>query len=390
MIPKIFVVEDNLMYAAAIANSLKEFDYEVKIFYNGNDMLNNLYENPDIISLDFNLPDYTGMDLLKIVTSKNPTISIIMISAQEELQNVIDTYNNGAKNYIIKNENAIVELKNAIKNLVANIDLKNEVEVLREELNDRSKYSKIVGESTAIYKVLKLIQRVENTDSLVMITGDSGTGKEVVAEAIHTNSNRRKKPFIAVNLAAIPTHLIEDELFGHEKGAFTGAVSKRIGKFEEADGGTIFLDEIGEMDITLQTKLLRVLQEKNITRLGSNKLINLNVRIITATNKNLSEQVKLGKFREDLYYRIQGFLIHIPRLKDRGNDVVVLAKHFLNSFTQKHRMNSKQFDEGAIKAIQQHSWPGNVRELIAFIERVVLMSDSNIITKKDLIFSDSI
>lgn len=390
MIPKIFIVEDNQMYAAAIANSLKEFDYEVKIFYNGNDMLNNLHENPDIISLDFNLPDYTGMELLKIVTSKNPTISIIMISAQEELQNVIDTYNNGAKNYIIKNENAIVELKNAIKNLVANIDLKNEVEVLREELNDRSKYSKIVGESTAIYKVLKLIQRVENTDSLVMITGDSGTGKEVVAEAIHTNSHRRKKPFVAVNLAAIPTHLIEDELFGHEKGAFTGAVSKRIGKFEEAEGGTIFLDEIGEMDITLQTKLLRVLQEKNITRLGSNKLINLNVRIITATNKNLSEQVRLGKFREDLYYRIQGFLIHIPRLNDRGNDVVVLAKHFLNSFTQKHRMNSKQFDEGAIIAIQQHSWPGNVRELIAFIERVVLMSDSNIITKKDLIFSDSI
>ncbi|MCC6720603.1 MAG: sigma-54-dependent Fis family transcriptional regulator [Bacteroidia bacterium] len=388
--PKIFIVEDNQMYAAAIANSLKEFDYEVKIFYNGNDMLNNLHENPDIISLDFNLPDYTGMELLKIVTSKNPTISIIMISAQEELQNVIDTYNNGAKNYIIKNENAIVELKNAIKNLVANIDLKNEVEVLREELNDRSKYSKIVGESTAIYKVLKLIQRVENTDSLVMITGDSGTGKEVVAEAIHTNSHRRKKPFVAVNLAAIPTHLIEDELFGHEKGAFTGAVSKRIGKFEEAEGGTIFLDEIGEMDITLQTKLLRVLQEKNITRLGSNKLINLNVRIITATNKNLSEQVRLGKFREDLYYRIQGFLIHIPRLNDRGNDVVVLAKHFLNSFTQKHRMNSKQFDEGAIIAIQQHSWPGNVRELIAFIERVVLMSDSNIITKKDLIFSDSI
>lgn len=390
MIPKIFIVEDNPMYAAAIANSLKEFDYEVKVFNNGTDLLNNLHEKPDIVSLDFMLPDYTGMDLLKIITNNYPSVSTIMVSAQEELQNVVDTYNNGAKNYIIKNDNAIVELKNAIKNLVANISLINEVEVLREELSDRSKYSKIVGESTAIYKVLKLIQRVEKTDSLVMITGDSGTGKEVVAEAIHYNSNRRKKPFIAVNLAAIPTHLVEDELFGHEKGAFTGAVSKRIGKFEEADGGTIFLDEIGEMEVSLQTKLLRVLQEKNITRLGSNKLINLDVRIITATNKNLSEQVKLGKFREDLYYRIQGFLIHLPKLKDRGNDIIVLAKHFLNLFTQKHRMPSKQFDETAINAMLNHTWPGNVRELIAFIERTVLMSDSDTITKNDLIFSDSI
>lgn len=390
MIPKIFIVDDNPMYAAAIENSLKEFDYEVKVFYNGTDLLNHLDEKPDIVSLDFNLPDFTGMDLLKKITNNYPQISTVMLSGQEELQTVIDTYNNGVKNYIIKNENAIVELKNAIKNLVTSIALKNEVEVLREELADRSKYSKIVGESTAIYKVLKLIQRVEKTDSLVMITGESGTGKEVVAEAIHYNSPRKNKPYIAVNLAAIPTHLIEDELFGHEKGAFTGAVSKRIGKFEEAEGGTIFLDEIGELEISLQTKLLRVLQEKNITRLGSNKLINLNVRIITATNKNLSEQVKLGKFREDLYYRIQGFLIHLPKLKDRGNDIVVLAKHFLNMFTQKHRMSPKYFDESAINVMLKHTWPGNVRELIAFVERTVLMSDSDKITKDDLIFSEAI
>ncbi|NUM32481.1 MAG: sigma-54-dependent Fis family transcriptional regulator [Bacteroidetes bacterium] len=388
--PKIFIVDDNPMYAAAIENSLKEFDYEVKVFYNGADLLNHLNENPDIVTLDYNLPDFTGMDLLKKITKNYSQISTIMLSGQEDLQTVVDTYNNGAKNYIIKNDNAIVELKNAIKNLVSSISLKQEVEVLREEITDRNKYSNIVGESSAIFKVLKLIQRVEKTDSLVMITGDSGTGKEVVAEAIHINSLRRKKPFVAVNLAAIPTHLIEDELFGHEKGAFTGAVSKRIGKFEEAEGGTIFLDEIGELEISLQTKLLRVLQEKNITRLGSNKLINLNVRIVTATNKNLSEQVKLGKFREDLYYRIQGFLIHLPKLRERGNDIIVLAKHFLNLFTHKHKIAPKQFDESAINAMLKHNWPGNVRELIAFVERTALMSDSNIITKNDLIFSESI
>lgn len=390
MLPKIFIVEDNEMYAAAIEHALKEEDYELKIFYTGQDLLDHLDENPHIVTLDFMLPDYSGMDLLKKITKDYPGIHTIMLSAQEDVNNVVDTYKNGATNYIVKNDNSIVELKNDIKNLVSSIVLKHEVDILYDELTDRSKYAKIVGKSTAIYKVLKMIQRVEKTNSLVMITGASGTGKELVAEAIHMNSNRSRKPFVAVNLAAIPMHLIEDELFGHEKGAFTGATDKRIGKFEEADGGTIFLDEIGEMDVTLQTKLLRVLQEGKVSRLGSNKVINLDVRIVTATNRNLSEQVKLGKFREDLYYRIQGFLIHLPKLKDRGNDILVLANHFLNLFTQKYKTGTKTFDQSAIDALMAHTWPGNVRELIAFVDRCVLMSDSEIISKSDLIFSDSI
>lgn len=390
MIPKIFIVEDDEFYATAIKQTLKDEDYEIKIFHTGQDFLDNLHEIPNIVTLDFMLPDYTGMDLLKKITSEYPTVSTIMLSAQIDVNNVVNAYKSGAKNYIVKNENSFLELKNDIKNLVTSIKLKEEVEILYDELMDRTKYAKIVGKSTAINRVLKLIQRVEKTNSLVMITGDSGTGKELVAEAIHINSNRSRKPFVAVNLAAIPMHLIEDELFGHEKGAFTGASDKRIGKFEEADGGTIFLDEIGEMDVALQTKLLRVLQEGQVSRLGSNKVIKLDVRIITATNRNLSEQVKLGKFREDLYYRIQGFLIHLPKLKDRGNDVIVLANHFLNLFTKKYNMGPKSFDESAIQAMQAHPWPGNVRELIAFIDRCVLMSDSNIISKDDLIFSDSI
>jgi DNA-binding NtrC family response regulator len=390
MIPKVFIVEDNMMYAAAIEHSLKDMDYEIKVFYNGQDLLDNLGQNPDIITLDYMLPDMSGLEILQKITTSYPSIATIVVSGQEDVNVVVEAYKNGAKNYVVKNDNAVIELRNAIKNAVDQIVLQEEVEVLREELHDRSKYSNIVGESTAIYKVMKLIQRVEKTDSLVMITGDNGTGKELVAEAIHFNSERRKKPFIAVNLAAIPHHLVEDELFGHEKGAFTGASSRRIGKFEEADGGTLFLDEIGEMDIILQTKLLRVLQDGRITRLGSNKMISLSVRIVTATNRNLSEQVKLGKFREDLYYRIQGFLIHLPRLRDRGNDIIVLANHFLNVFTRKHHVPAKTLDESAREALLKHPWPGNVRELIAFMDRCVLMSDSDVISKNDLIFSSSI
>lgn len=390
MIPKIFIVEDNPMYAAAIEQSLSNQELEIKIFYSGKELIDNLNQEPDVITLDHMLPDMSGLDILKLVTKEHPKIASIILSGQNDVNVVVQTYKLGAKNYIVKNENALIELNNAVKNVIANLELTNEVEVLREELEDRSKYKDIVGESTAIFKVLKLIQRVEKTDTLVMITGESGTGKELIAEAIHQNSNRRRKPFVAVNLAAIPNHLVEDELFGHEKGAFTGASSKRLGKFEEADGGTLFLDEIGEMDITLQTKLLRVLQDGKLSRLGSNKLIATDVRIVTATNRNLSEQVKLGNFRQDLYYRIQGFLIHLPKLKDRGNDIMVLAKHFLNYYTQKHNLSQKTFDETARLALIAHKWPGNIRELIAMMDRCVLMTDSSEITAQDLIFSESI
>lgn len=378
------------MYAEAMKNAISDLNYEVKNFETGQDLLNSLSENPDIVVLDYMLPDYSGMDLLKIILKDHPTISLIILSGQEDVNTVVEMYRNGAKNYIVKNENAMNELRNSVKNLADSIELKKEVDLMKDELTDRSKYSKIIGKSTAIFKVLKLIQRVEKTDSLVLITGESGTGKELIAEAIHNNSHRSRKPFIAVNLAAIPVNLIEDELFGHEKGAFTGASSRRIGKFEEAQDGTIFLDEIGEMDILMQTKLLRVLQESRITRLGSNKEIKLNVRIVVATNRNLSEMVKAGKFREDLYYRIQGFLIHLPRLKDRGNDYLILANHFLNHFVQKHRLKEKTFDDSALEALAKHEWQGNVRELIAFMDRTVLMSDSDIIRGSDLIFSENI
>ncbi len=385
---KVFIVEDNEMYAEAISQVLAEEGYDLRVFNSGQSFIDELRDKPEIVILDYGLPDISGLELLKRTLDTNASTLAVIVSGQEDVSVVVEAYQNGAKQYIIKNQKALVELKNSVKNLASQLQLTQEVELLREELEDRSKYSNILGESTAIYKVFKLIQRVEKTDTLAMITGESGTGKELVAEAIHVNSNRKKRPFVAVNLAAIPSQLIEDELFGHEKGAFTGASSRRKGKFEEADQGTIFLDEIGEMELNLQAKMLRVLQEGSISRLGSNKVIKLNVRIIVATNRNLGELVKQGKFREDLYYRIQGFLIHLPSLRDRGNDIVVLANAFLKQYSEKYGHENKELDTSARELLLAHQWPGNVRELMSVMERCVLMCDSKIIGKKDLVFSD--
>jgi len=331
-----------------------------------------------------------GLDILNQVRRYNEDISTVILSGQDKVEVVVEAYTNGANSYIIKNENAVVELTNVVKNLGKNVSLRKEVEVLREEIIDRNKYNKIVGESQGVLKMLKMIQKVEKSNILVLITGESGTGKEVIANTIHYSSPMARKPFVPVNVAAIPADLIESELFGHEKGAFTGATGRRIGKFEEANGGTIFLDEIGEMELGLQTKLLRVLQEGKITRLGSNKEIPLQVRVLAATNKNLGKRVREGYFREDLYYRLQGFLIHLPPLRERGNDVVILARHFLENFCKQNRIPTKNITKEALEAMMAHTWPGNVRELKALVERAVLISDNNHITEDDLIFSDTI
>jgi DNA-binding NtrC family response regulator len=303
---------------------------------------------------------------------------------------VVNCYKLGTDAYIIKNDRVHVELERAMQGLIEKNNLRKEVEELRDLIVDRSKYYKILGDSPAILKVLRMIQKVEKNDILVMVTGESGTGKELVAKAIHYNSPRKRGSFVAVNMAAIPEDLVESELFGHEKGAYTGADSRRIGKFEEANGGTIFLDEIGECDHNTQLKLLRVLQEGKLMRLGSNKELDLDLRVIAATNKNLSQRVKEGKFREDLYYRLQGFLIHLPPLKDRGNDAMLLARHFLKEFCAENKLQVKGFSKSALDMIAQHPFPGNVRELKATIERAALLTDGDNITADDLVFSETI
>ena len=390
-ITRIFVVEDNEFFSQLIKQKLESNDQnEVTLFNNGDDFRRNLYLNPDIVVLDYNLPNTTGIDLLKEIKNFNDQIKTILISGQEKVDVVIEAFENGAEEYIKKDDNALTMLDLKVQKHSSTVNLRKEVDTLREQIIDRHRYDRIIGESQAILKVLRLIQKVEKTNMLALITGESGTGKELVASAIHYNSSRKNRPFVAVNVAAIPEDLMESELFGHERGAFTGADSKRIGKFEEANDGTIFLDEIGEMDIHMQTKLLRVLQESKITRLGSNKEIPLNVRIIAATNKNLAQRVKDGKMREDLYYRLQGFLIHLPPLRERDNDILLLAKSMLRSFCDSNRIPLKSFSSESLKMMMQHPWSGNVRELKAFVERAVLISDHDIIEDDDLIFSQGI
>ncbi len=384
---KIFLVEDDMLVASVMRQALCRNDkLEIILCSTAAECMNNLHMNPDIVVIDYNLPDQDGLSLMKNIKTYNSQIMTIICSGQESLEVVVNSYKQGANEYILKNENMVVNIENAINNLMMNVTLRKEVEFLKDQIIDRNKYSNIIGNSNPVLRVLRLIQKVEKNNMTVLVTGQSGTGKELVAKALHFNSPRARKPFVIVNMGAIPTELVESELFGHEKGAFTDARERRIGKFEEADGGTIFLDEIGEMDLGLQSKLLRVLQEKEVTRIGSNKIMKLDFRLIAATNRNMATEVKEGRFREDLFYRLQGFLIHLPPLKERGDDIILLAKNFLAEFCQQSKMEQLTISKEACKFMLEYAWPGNIRELKAVIERAALMSENKIITIEDLTF----
>jgi two-component system response regulator AtoC len=386
---KIFVVDDDPFLGTLYKTTLEKLDnVEVTHFASPGECLNNIQKNPDIVTIDYLMPEMNGIELMEKIKNYNDNIQCIMLSGQEELDVVIETYKRGANDYIIKNENATVNLENAVKNACGNVLLKKEVETLKEQVIDRNKYTNILGNSSAVLKTLKMVQKVEKSNIMVLVTGQSGTGKELVAKAIHYNSPRGKKPFVTVNMGAIPADLVESELFGHEKGAFTDARDRRIGKFEEANGGTIFLDEIGEMDLLMQTKLLRVLQEKEVTRIGSNKAIKLDVRVVAATNRNLADEVKAGRFREDLFYRLQGFLIHLPPLYERGDDIILLSKSFLIDFCKDNRLPVIALSRQASKFLTEYNWPGNIRELKAVIERAAILCENNEITPEDIVFAN--
>jgi len=331
---KIFIVEDNEWYNRLLVHNLSlNPDFEVVSFFNGWDCINNLDKNPDLVTLDFRLPDISGIEVLKRIKQQNYETQVILISEQDDIDVVVELLKEGAYDYIVKSNDIKERLHNTILNIRKNTGLKNEISELKKEVQKKYIYNNsIIGESEAIKGVQELILKALTTNINVSIFGETGTGKELVAKAIHYNSNRKSNAFVAVNVSAIPSELVESELFGHEKGAFTGASFLRKGKFEEADGGTLFLDEIGEMDFQFQAKLLRALQEKEITRIGSNKNIKVNCRIITATHKNLALEVKNGNFRTDLYYRLLGFPIELPPLRERDNDVLILAKHFIHFF----------------------------------------------------------
>lgn len=386
----IFIVEDNEIYAKTLHYQLSVNPvHQVEVFSSGKEFLENINRRPDLITLDYRLPDMNGIEILRRIQKEIPGTPVIVISGQEDVDTAVGLLKEGIYDYIVKNENTKDRIWNALQHVKEKMELTDEIERLREEVNTKYDFSNIKGNSEEIKKVLKLVEKATKTNIIVSISGDTGTGKEQVAKAIHYNSNLRKRPFVAVNMAAIPTELIESELFGYEKGAFTGADTRKLGRFEEADGGTLFLDEIGELELSLQSKLLRVLQEKEVTRLGSNKPNKVNARIIVATNKNLKEEVNKGAFREDLYFRLLGFPIELPPLKARGNDVLILTKYFAEAFCKENNLKKVSISKSAQSRLKKYNWPGNVRELKALIELAVVLCDDHIIEAEHLNFQDA-
>ncbi|HNW53238.1 MAG TPA: sigma-54 dependent transcriptional regulator [Bacteroidales bacterium] len=382
----IFVVEDDTWYADLLEYNLKlNPDYEVEKFSTAEDCFKNLYKMPMAITLDFSLPGCTGGEALAKIKKKNPSIPVIMISGQEDITTAIDLLKEGAYDYIVKNDDAPKRLWRALTNIQENHQLREENKNLKEAVTEKYAFSNlIIGQCPPIKAVFALMQKALNNNISVSVYGETGTGKDLIAKALHYNSNRANNPFVAINVSAIPADLIESELFGHEKGAFTGAIAQRTGKFEEANNGTLFLDEISEMDLNMQSKMLRVLQEREIIRVGSNKVVKIDVRIITASNKDLAALVKEGSFRMDLYYRLMGLPINLPPLRERGSDILLLANYFVKMFCKENRMPLKTLSSQAQKKILSYRFPGNIRELKSIIELSVILSEGDTIMPDDL------
>lgn len=388
---KIFIVEDDDWYGEILQYHLSlNPDYEVTLFKTGKECLSKMHLRPNLITLDFSLPDLTGDKLFKKVREINPQVPVIMISSQEDISVAVNLLKMGVSDYLIKDEATKDLLWNSVIRIRETQILKEEVENLREELGQKYSFdTSIIGQSDELKKVFSLMEKAVKTSINISISGETGTGKELVAKAIHYNSSRKKKKFIAVNMAAIPVELIESDLFGHEKGAFTGAISRKIGKFEEATGGTLFLDEIAELDLSLQSKLLRVLQERELVRVGGTQNIKLDVRLIIATHKDLAEEVRKGAFREDLYFRIMGLPIKLPPLRERGSDILILAKHFLDDFSKENGLGSINFSKEAKDKLLHYYFPGNVRELKAMIDLAAVMSENGEIQADDITYTST-
>ncbi len=388
---RIFVVEDDPIYAKILKYHLSQNpDYTVEVFNSARSFLKNLYKQPDLITLDYSLPDLTGGEILKKIKEFNSSIPVIVISGQNSITTVVDLLKEGAYDYIVKDDDTKNRLWNTVKNALSHKQLSHEVESLRKEVvNKYSVMKGIIGSSAVMKKVFSVLEKAIKTNITVSIYGETGTGKEVIAKAIHYNSNKSKKPFVVVNVSAIPEDLIESEMFGHEKGSFTGADKQRIGKFEQANGGTLFLDEIAEMSLNMQSKLLRVIQERELHRVGGNSVIKVNTRIIIATHRNLLDEVNNGNFREDLYYRLLGLPINLPPLRERGNDIVLLANSFIKAFCAENQLSKISLSEKAVEKIMSYSFPGNVRELKAVIELGAVMSENNIINPEQITFNST-
>lgn len=373
----IFIVDDEPSIQKLLTHWVKnQWKYNVEIFDKGQDMLDNLSQKPDLILLDIMLPDSNGVDLLPQIKEFDPNLPVIMLSAQGSIEVAMDSIRMGAFDYFTKpiDNN---KLEPAIKNALRSYELHKRVEELEDQIQQEYSFDNIVSADKQMQSVFKLISKILNNDITVLIHGESGTGKELVARAIHYNGKRQNNPFVVVNCASIPRELLESELFGHEKGSFTGAHQRKIGKFEAANGGTLFLDEIGEMEMSLQAKILRVIQQKEFERIGGNQTIKTDVRILSATNRNLQQMVEDNEFREDLFYRLNSFPIVVPPLRSRRGDIVILIEHFLQKFNEKLDRDIKGISKKVMKIFFDYDWPGNIRELENTIERCIILTDKS-------------
>ena len=377
---KLAIVDDDINFRKSLQMALGEYEeYELVLYKSAKDALKKLDDSVDLIITDINMP---GMDGVEFLRELNGKYEAIMITANASLNRAVEALRLGAKDFLTKP----FEIEDLVKSInrakiVANVKLKS-------SKNTKTNQDGFIGNSASLDKIKELALRASKTDAPIVLLGESGVGKEVFASFIHSNSNRFKKPFIALNMAAIPENLLESELFGFEKGAFTDATETKIGKFEASNGGTIFLDEIGEMPYALQAKLLRVLQEKEVTRLGSTKSIKLDIRVISATNADLKSKIKDNNFREDLYYRLSTIPITIAPLRNRIDEIIQIAEYTLETTIKKYGLQNKRFSKEAISTLLDYRWPGNIRELLSVVERASILSEGDEISKDDL-FLDS-
>jgi len=381
---KILIAEDDDLNRDNLTELLTMEGYEVKAVENGKEAMAAFVEDKyDLVITDLKMPEGDGLELLKFVKDMNPDNIVIMMTGFGTVDSAVEAMKYGAFDYITKPmKDDLVKL--TVSRALSFASLQEENVTLRDNLREKYDFGKMLGYSECMKTIFDTIEKVAKSDSTVIIYGESGTGKELVARAIHFNSDRKNFPLIPVNCGAIPEELLESELFGHEKGAFTGAIRNRLGRFELAQGGTIFLDEIGDMSPSLQVKLLRVIQEKQFERIGGVKTINADVRIIAATNQNLELAVAEKRFREDLYYRINVIPIHLPALRERGPDIAILANHFLQKFAQTKKKDVNSISPEAIACLLHYPWPGNVRELENLIEMLVVLKDDSEIVLDDL------
>jgi len=383
MVKSVLVVDDEVGARESLRMVLKN-DYEVFLAKDAEEALLRFNKlSPDVVLLDIILPDMDGLKILEKIKQKDPEAIVIMITATKTVKTAVEAMKLGAYDYITKPFD-VDELRLVVNRAISTQALQKEVDYLREEVEKSYGFGNIIGESKGMNDIFNMVKQIADSKTTILILGESGTGKELVSRAIHYNSSRRNSPFVTINSAAIPDTLIESELFGYERGAFTNALEKKLGRFEIAHRGTLFLDEIGELSLATQAKILRFLEEKEFIRVGGSKTIKVDVRLITATNKDLPQLVKKNAFREDLYYRINVVPITIPPLRERKEDIPILAEHFRKKFNNENNKKVEGVSEQALEIMMNYEWPGNVRELENLMERVIALTSNRVIEANEL------